>query len=292
MSKGRYVILVLGSWCAAVWPTVSVAEDPALTLAVELAQEGDHHAAAVEFRRLALSDYPEPERGRYFWMAAYEYWRNEEPEPVPNILDRAETFAPDIYNDAMLLRAETALQERKDTEALFYLESVSASREADGMLREYATRRMAAVHLRRKDPAAALESLENGPGDYPAPIAAIDSYMCGKDKKPLVGGLLGIVPGLGYFYAGEWANGLRSIILNGIFIWGMVETAGEDQWGTFTVISFFELTWYTGSIYGGIDASHRYNRRRLDACVEAVEGQAFFAPEYHELPVLTLRFEF
>ncbi|NCC53855.1 MAG: hypothetical protein EOM20_21985, partial [Spartobacteria bacterium] len=240
MSRGRYILLALGWCCAALTPCTSVADDPALTLAVELARDGDHHAAAIEFRRLALSDYPEPDRGRYFWMAAYEYWRNEEPAPVPNILDRAETHAPDIYNDAMLLRAEAALQERNETEALFYLESISASREAEAILREYATRRMAAVHLRRKDPVSAVESLRDGPGDYPAQIAAIDAYTRGKDKKPLIGGLLGVVPGLGYFYAGEWANGLRSIILNGIFIWGMVETAGEDQWGTFTVLSFFE----------------------------------------------------
>jgi hypothetical protein len=72
----------------------------------------------------------------------------------------------------------------------------------------------------------------------------------------------------------------------------MVSTAEDDEWGAFTVISFFEATWYTGSIYGGVDASHRFNERRLQGCVDRVEGASGFEPDYGKLPVLSLRFEF
>ena len=71
---------------------------------------------------------------------------------------------------------------------------------------------------------------------------------------PWVGGVLGLVPGLGYVYSGEFANGARSLILNGLFIWGMVETAEREQWAAFSVLTFFEFTWYSGSIYGGAEA--------------------------------------
>ena len=73
----------------------------------------------------------------------------------------------------------------------------------------------------------------------------------------LFGGVLGLVPGLGYAYSGEYANAVRSLILNSLFIWGMVETADDDQWGLFALVTFGEFTWYSGSIYGGIDAAHR-----------------------------------
>ncbi|MBN1558006.1 MAG: membrane protein insertion efficiency factor YidD [Lentisphaerae bacterium] len=120
----------------------------------------------------------------------------------------------------------------------------------------------------------------NGRRLYRDPLDAHDAWLCGGPATPLseimetapparrsprLGGILGLVPGLGYAYSGEYANALRSLLLNGIFIWGMVETAGEEQWGGFAVISFFELTWYSGSIYGGIDAAHRFNARQRGA---------------------------
>ena len=74
---------------------------------------------------------------------------------------------------------------------------------------------------------------------------------------------MGLIPGFGYFYSGEYASGLRAILLNGLFIYGMIDTADKDEWGAFAVISFFEFTWYGGSIYGGIDAAYRYNRQRV-----------------------------
>ena len=101
---------------------------------------------------------------------------------------------------------------------------------------------------------------------------ALERYLAGRDKSPRLGGLLGIVPGLGYAYSGEYGNALRSLLLNGLFGWAMFATAEDDQWALFAVATFFELTWYTGSIYGGIDAAHRHNRERLDSAVREIRG--------------------
>ena len=103
---------------------------------------------------------------------------------------------------------------------------------------------------------------------------------------------MGLIPGFGYFYSGEYASGLRAILLNGLFIYGMIDTADKDEWGAFAVISFFEFTWYGGSIYGGIDAAYRYNRRRLDSAVGAINGDPGFSPDYKQLPVIVLKFEY
>ena len=83
---------------------------------------------------------------------------------------------------------------------------------------------------------------------------------------------LGLVPGLGYAYSGEWGNMVRSMVLNGLFGWAMYECADRDEWGLFAVATFFELTWYTGSVYGGVDAAHRYNRERLEDAAAALRG--------------------
>ncbi len=101
-----------------------------------------------------------------------------------------------------------------------------------------------------------------------------------------------MVPGLGYAYSGEWGNMVRSMILNGLFIWAMTETAIDDEWALFGVCTFFELTWYTGSIYGGIDAAHRHNAARLDGAVRAVQGDGGADVETGALPVVKLKFRF
>ncbi len=54
----------------------------------------------------------------------------------------------------------------------------------------------------------------------------------------------------------------------------MYECADHDEWGLFAVTTFFELTWYTGSIYGGVDAAHRYNKERLEDAAREVRGDA------------------
>ena len=100
------------------------------------------------------------------------------------------------------------------------------------------------------------------------------------------------MPGLGYAYSGEYSNALRSLILNSIFIYGMTDTADKEQWGAFAAITFFELTWYTGSIYGGIDAAHRHNRTRLTGCLDAVDGNAGVRVDLSRIPVVSLSFDF
>ena len=101
-----------------------------------------------------------------------------------------------------------------------------------------------------------------------------------------------MVPGLGYIYSGEYANAARSIILNSLFIRGMVETTDDDEWGLFAVLNFAEATWYSGSIYGGIDSSHRRNERRLDAAISDVRGGKRLAPDLSSVPLFSLKFDF
>ena len=264
------------------------AESSALKLAADLAEHGDPAGAAVEFRRLALGADGVRERAGFYWASAFTYAQAGRAELADKMLDRAEDADPALGAPALLLRAENAARLSKWSEAGFYAQSVLDGG-VTGDARRLAARKLAAAQLRRHDLPAARTALEQAGADLPA-SQALDQYDRGRDKSPRLGGWLGVVPGLGYFYAGEPANGLRSVLLNGLFIFGMVNTAQHDEWGAFAAISFFEITWFTGSIYGGIDASHRYNRKRLDACLGRMPGS--FAPDFRQLPTISLRYQF
>jgi tetratricopeptide (TPR) repeat protein len=262
-----------------------------LRLAQELSGEGQHAAAALEYRRLALGETEAQARGGLFWAAAYEYTRARQWDLAGSLLDRAEDSDRELAPAALLLRAEAASAGKKHTEAVYYLQSAVGEDTASDM-RKFVARRTAGEYLRagRNDQARAV--LSRSPGDETAALAALARYERERDKSPVLGGVLGLIPGLGYMYSGEYANGLRSLILNGLFMGAMVYSGVEDQWGAFAVIAFFEITWYSGSIYGGIDAAQRYNRARQERCLDAVQGPAVFTPDFQRLPVVSLQFRF
>jgi hypothetical protein len=290
-SVARQLLIIFAVVVSSRISSADEASAPALKLAVGLAEEGDHAGAAVEFRRLALETSQAADRGAYCWAAGYEYFRCSKYESVDKMLNRAEDEQADLKMPALLLRGETARAVKHWSEAAFYYETVLGGAASDDE-KSVAARRLAGTKLAQKDVAAARDALDKSPAKSAEGKAALETYAAGRDKKPKVGGLLGMVPGFGYFYSGEYANGFRSIILNGLFIYGMVDTADNEQWGAFAVITFFEFTWYSGSIYGGIDAAHRFNRNRLDSAVGAINGEAGFEPDYKQLPTLVLQFRF
>ena len=271
--------------------SVAGASEPA-KLALELHVEGQREAAAIEFRRLALADENAENAARWFWLAAHEYALGQKGEQSNRMLDRAEDAAPlAISVPVSWLRAENAMQQKDWASAAFHFDSLRLKVTEDD-LREFAARGSAAAHLREKDVIRARQTLAAAPGDLAQAREALDRYAAGRDKKPWLGGVLGLVPGLGYIYSGEYANAARSIILNSLFIWGMVETADDDEWGLFAVLTFAEATWYSGSIYGGIDSSHRRNERRLDAATSDIRGEKRLAPDLSQVPLFSLKFDF
>ena len=262
------------------------------SLALALSAEGRGAAAAVEFRRLALGAADAEEAGGWYWWAAYEYARGGEAERSNQMLDRAEDSAPfSLSAPTSWLRAENAARERDWTAAAFHFDSMRM-KTADEGEKAFSARGAAAAHLREKNWAAAKAALAAAPGDLAGAREAIGRYERGRDKKPWAGGVLGLVPGLGYAYSGEWANAARSAILNGLFIWGMASAAEHEEWGVFALATFGEITWYTGSVYGGIDAAHRANRRRMEEAAEAVRGEGRPVPDRGQVPLVALRMEF
>jgi hypothetical protein len=238
---------------------------------VDLARDGEYPQAALEFRRLAMEYEAANERGTFAWLAGYAYWQAGRYWQAERMINITEDVAPSLETEIYLLRAGNNRSWRRPDEAAFYLETLrDESREEPG--RRLATLQLAAVKVEDGKLDAARDLLVASPfGEDAAAIAAIDLYSQGRDKNLVVGGLLGLVPGLGYAYSGEYANALRSLILNSLCIWGVVEFADREQWGGVAVVGFAGVTFYSGSIYGGADAAARYNRRRREACTQAIE---------------------
>ena len=256
-------------------PAAASAQDPAAAapvpasaIAEEFLASGDPSAAALEYRRLAADTADEAEAAKLHLLAAEAYRRAGDWDRMARMIDRAEDEGAASGTVATFLRLLLAEGREEWASSMLYAESLAeqAGRDGDDALRRYAASARAADALRagRGDDALAATA------GNPVLRRSVESYLAETGQSPKIGGLLGMIPGMGYAYSGEWGNMVRSMLLNGLFGWAMVETASHDQWALFSVATFFELTWYTGSIYGGIDAAHRANRERLESVAQGL----------------------
>lgn len=278
---------------AGVFSLSAFAADPS-ALALQLFDEGDYATAALEFRRLALSSENGSESAAWYWMSAYSYAIVSDYALTEACIDHAE--AVDEKDSLSLaiseLRADISYECSSFREAAFHYGSLY-KKTSDPVMKDYAAEGMVAAGLFAGDINAAVASAENlSSNRKPVVVEAVESYVDAPKKKPWLGGLLGLIPGLGHFYSGEYANGFRSLMLNGIFIYGMAQSAHDDCWGAFAAITFFELTWYSGSIYGGIDAAERYNNDLLLDTVNTIRSVPAPTPDRKVLPVISFGFAY
>lgn len=274
--------------------STALATEQTFQLARELLAEQSHELSAVEFRRFAFETENPKEQAAAYLFAGYAYLQDNDGRSSSEMIDRAEEadHASSFLNERTLLSAESARMIRDPDTALYFYDLLSTGG-SNTSFQTFARRRAAAIHFSSGNLDAARMELGSSPADETLAFQALDAFARGSDKSPLVGGLWGLVPGAGYWYSGEIANGFRSLILNSLFIYGMAQTAQEDQWGAFAAITFFEVTWYSGSIYGGIDAAQRHNKERIDATLHEIEGDLSFQPKPEIIvPVFKLNIHF
>jgi len=257
-------------------------------MALILANEQNHEQSAIEFRRLTKFVSDTNSKSAYYLAAAYEYLKSEKYSLSHKMLDHCETESFDFSPYVRLLRAECSIAQNLFEESLFYIEGISLN-EKDIKLQDIIKARLVHTYIVLKQYKKAKNNISQFSCNQKKSIEAFNEYISEKNKKPSAGGFLGLIPGLGYAYSKEYANALRSLIMNSLFIYGQADCARHEQWGFFAVISFFELTWYTGSIYGGIDAAHRYNKNRLQDCLDVIYEKKELILNYERLPEIIFR---
>jgi len=84
-------------------------------------------------------------------------------------------------------------------------------------------------------------------------------------KSPgLAGSLAAVVPGLGHVYVSRYRDGVIAFLINGLFIWGAIESFDEDHEAMGTILTLLEIGWYGGNIYSAVNAAHKHNRKVRD----------------------------
>jgi tetratricopeptide (TPR) repeat protein len=94
-----------------------------------------------------------------------------------------------------------------------------------------------------------------------------------RHKRPGIAGALAILPGGGYLYCNRPRDALISFLLNGGLIYAAYEAFDNEMYALGGVISFVEIGFYSGNIYGSISSAHKYNRDQDRRFVDRLKEQ-------------------
>jgi tetratricopeptide (TPR) repeat protein len=93
-----------------------------------------------------------------------------------------------------------------------------------------------------------------------------DEYYSMNFKSPKIAGTLSaIVPGAGQLYLNRKRDATAAFILNGLFIWGIIEAIENDESAVAAILGVFEVGWYGGNIYSAVNGAHKHNRKLKDS---------------------------
>lgn len=87
-------------------------------------------------------------------------------------------------------------------------------------------------------------------------------------KSPALAGVLSLVPGGGQLYCERYQDALIAFLLNGALIWAAYEAFDNDNNALGTLLTFVEVGFYAGNIYGAVGSAHRYNRSKTEQFIQ------------------------
>jgi TM2 domain-containing membrane protein YozV len=257
---------------AAATVTGGPASDAPLTLqfADHLFVDGDYYRAITEYRRfLFLVKGRGDDASRAAMAIGEALLRGEQWDAAGRQFDGVAVRTEDLQlRRAALFGAARAYQEDGRPElAKPRFRLLSADEEADLRLRAQSRWLLAWGHFDAGELEQARELFDGiakagglHAADARGVVDAIDQKGELPLKDPLIAALLSAVPGGGHFYLGQWATGATALSWNALFVFAAVSAWLSGDWGLAAVLTFAELGWYAGSMFGAISGTYRHNR--------------------------------
>ena len=102
-------------------------------------------------------------------------------------------------------------------------------------------------------------------------IPDIETARSVGQKKPATAGVLSVIPGAGYLYLERYRDALISFLVNGVLIFAAYEAFDNDLYVLGGLLSFVELGFYAGNIYGATTSAHKSNRSKKQDFIDTLK---------------------
>ena len=255
--------------------------DQILRFADALFNDGDYFRAITEYKRF-LFLYPTDARaGRVHLQVGLSYQRGQQWDDARQTFEHLveQSSDPAVRAEAAYRIGETSFQQGRYTQAIADLRPV-AERYEQTLVGDRARYLLGWSYLRgRQWPEASqtFEVITTTSPLFPSSRALAEAAREGEQlprKSPALAGLMSaVIPGTGHFYTGRWRDGTIALLLNGAFLAAGIEAVSAGNEAAAGVLLFFEAAWYSGTIYGAVNAAHKYNRDLEDRWLQGLERQ-------------------
>jgi len=242
-------------------------------------QEGDYYRAITEYKRF-LFFFPQNVRAaEAHWKIARSFFHGkkwDESLSASNDLIKKFPFSP--YKAEALLLSGLCLKEKKDYSRARLFFGRAREEAADVTLADEAQWQIAATYLKEekwKEASVEYKKIRENSKLYPQSdhlAQGLDRIQEIPQKFPATAGTLAaIVPGSGHLYCERYRDAAIAFLLNGAFIWGMVEAFDQKSYVVGGILTFFELGWYSGNIYSAVSSAHKYNQKKKQEYIDHLQ---------------------
>ncbi|WP_139786743.1 tetratricopeptide repeat protein [Desulfamplus magnetovallimortis] len=83
-------------------------------------------------------------------------------------------------------------------------------------------------------------------------------------KKPILSGILSIIPGGGFSYCNRYHDALAAMMVNAALIFASVRAFEDENAALGGILGVIEFGFYGGNIYGGISSAHKHNQQLVE----------------------------
>jgi TolA-binding protein len=255
--------------------------DQILGFADALFNDGDYYRAITEYKRFLFFHPTDARAGHVQLQIGRAYLGAQQwAEARQTFTAIAQRHAdPEIRAEAAYRIGDTSFRQGRYTQAIADLRSV-VERYGRTLVGQRARYLLGWSYLRaRQWPEATqtFEAIDTTSPLFPSSRTLADAAREAENlprKSPALAGLMSaLIPGTGHFYTGRFRDGAVALLLNGAFLAAGIEAVSANNEAAAGLLFFFEAAWYSGAIYGAVNAAQKYNRDIEERWLQSLELQ-------------------
>jgi TolA-binding protein len=272
----------LVSFAQAAGPGHQVTEaDQVLAFADALFNEGDYYRAITEYKRFLFLAPTDARAGRVQLQVGRSYLGAQQWEEARKTFEALAQHHPDanIRAEAAFLTGDTSFRQGRYAQAIEDLRAVT-ERYGQTPVGERARYLLGWSYLRARQwplATASFEAIDSTSPLFPSSQALADAARDAESlprKSPALAGLMSaVIPGSGHFYTGRFRDGTIALLLNGAFMFAGIEAVSAGNEAAAGLLFFFQAAWYSGTIYGAVNAAHKHNRDLEERWLQGLDLQ-------------------
>lgn len=260
-------------------------------------EQGDYMTAMVEFKRFVFF-FPDDPRAdeAAFKIGMSNFHEGRYSQAIDAFEAAVKKYGASEYAVEAVFMLSQSYLKLNDTETALNQLQLLAGRTARQDVRDRALYRIGWLYLQDGDLSSARAAFASISEKNQA-LYRIEDVMERLDepkelpyKSPMLAGLYSIIPGGGYFYTGRYKDGLIAFLINAGLAAAAYEHFDHELYATGGLISMVNLGFYSGSIYGGINAAQKHNQRVYDDFVDNLKMEITPNLSFHVEPKPTSLF--